>query len=86
MANTPLLSAAQAAPCRNAAALSGADLVLTQTPSRLIVAAVAGNIKVDTLGGQSAVTIAIAAGVPLPLRVTKIYNSGTTATGVTALW
>lgn len=51
--------------------------------SRAILVATAGNIKVTTLGGETAV-------VPFPagqtsLRVTRIWSTSTTAVGITAL-
>jgi hypothetical protein len=45
-----------------------------------------GNLKVDTAGGQVGVTLTgVAAGL-LRLRVTRVYQTGTTATGLVALW
>lgn len=41
----------------------------------------AGNIKVDTIGGAT-VTIPVLAGEYLPLAVTKVYATGTTATNI----
>lgn len=46
----------------------------------------AGNIKVDTLGGQTAVTLPVAAGFEYKIRATRIYNTDTTATGIIAGW
>lgn len=46
----------------------------------------AGNVKVDMKRGGAGVTFsAVPAGTLLPFRITKIYNSGTTATLMVAL-
>lgn len=44
----------------------------------------AGNIKVDDLAGN-AVTYAVVAGALLPVLVTRVYLTGTTATGIVGL-
>lgn len=74
-----------------------ADRVALVTPSdsadlsyvtRGISFAVAGALKVTTVGGDT-VTIpsgALAAGVIHPLRVTKVFATGTGATGIVAYW
>lgn len=49
--------------------------------TRGIVVGVAGDVKVDTVGGESAVVIPMVAGYN-PGQFTKIYASGTTATGL----
>lgn len=51
----------------------------------------AGNVKVDCLGvggsgGATGVTLPIAAGQTLQLCVTKVYQTGTTATSLVALY
>ena len=45
----------------------------------------AGDIKVDFKGGATGITLKAAFGF-LPIQVTKIYNSGTTAASIVALW
>jgi len=45
-----------------------------------------GNIKVDMYQGSTAVTLAVVAGVSYPYRVTKVYSTDTTATGIHALY
>lgn len=61
----------------------GADLAYA---SCVIMVTGAGNIKVDTLGGQTAVTLAVAAGFEYKIRATRIYNTDTTATGIIVGW
>ena len=60
----------------------GANLAAT---TRGISFAVAGALKVDTVGGSVGIVIpsgALAAGIIHPLCVTKVYNTGTGATGI----
>jgi hypothetical protein len=53
-------------------------------PSRALNAAQEGTVHVTTTGGTTA-TLYIAAGVCLPVRVTRVWATGTTATGLVAL-
>lgn len=41
-----------------------------------------GTLKVDTVGGETVTFSAVAAGVFHPIRVTKVYATGTDATGI----
>jgi hypothetical protein len=78
------------APANDAAPVTPSDVTDLAYVSRAILISVAGNIKVDTRGtdkypGQTGVVIAVPAGV-IPLRVSRIYATSTTATGITAIW
>jgi hypothetical protein len=56
--------------------------------SRAIYITVAGTLKVTTLGGET-ITIpsgALAVGAPHPIRATRIWATGTTATGIMVGW
>lgn len=44
-----------------------------------------GSVRVTTLGGD-VVDVQIAAGVAFPLRVSRVWATGTTATGIRALY
>ena len=59
----------------------GADL---PTTTRGVSVAAAGLVRVTMLGGET-VEIYIAAGVPFPLRVVRVWATGTTATGIVGL-
>ncbi len=50
-------------------------------PYRSMFVGVAGDLKVDTIDGQARVVPMLAGGI-LPVIVTKIYKTGTTATSV----
>ena len=59
------------------------DTVDLAVNTRKICLAVGGDVKVHKLDG-SAVTLTLPAGV-IPIRVRRIWATGTTATGITAL-
>jgi hypothetical protein len=71
---------------QSAVAITPSDSVNLVNPSLAIIATVAGTIKVDMLHTGTAITITLLAGVIYPLRVKKIYSTGTAATGITALY
>ena len=52
--------------------------------SRAINVATAGTVRVTTVGGTTG-TIFVAAGMAFPVRATRVWNTGTTATGLVAL-
>ena len=54
-------------------------------PCRAVVVGTAGNIKLDTVGKNTVTLLAIPAGI-LPLSVTKIHTTGTTAANLSYLY
>jgi hypothetical protein len=46
----------------------------------------AGDLKVDTIGGDAVTFVAVPAGSFIPVQVTRVYATGTTATSIVALW
>ena len=64
---------------------SGSDVTLTNE-SRLILIGGAGTLKVDMAGTGAGITMTVQAGQELPIAVSQIYNTGTTATGIVAFW
>lgn len=52
--------------------------------SRALNVAQSGAVRVTTVGG-STVTISIAAGVAFPIRVQRVWATGTTASGIVAM-
>jgi hypothetical protein len=69
----------------NIVAITPSDSTAVELTSGFHVNA-SGDIKVDMYQGSTAVTLAVVAGVSYPYRVTRIYNTDTTATGIHALY
>lgn len=46
----------------------------------------AGDVKVDTVGGSTVTFVGVPAGSILPVRASKVYKVGTSATSILALW
>jgi hypothetical protein len=73
-----------------------ADHVALVTPSdtadipatRGVSVATAGDMKVTTVGGETVVipSGALAAGIVHPIRVTRVWATGTAAVGIVAYW
>jgi hypothetical protein len=61
------------------------DSVDLDHASRALNAAGAGLVRVTTLGGDTE-TLFLAAGIAFPLRVSRIWQTGTTATGIVVLY
>ncbi|MBL8771143.1 MAG: hypothetical protein JNK30_07140 [Phenylobacterium sp.] len=72
-------------PAENAVAIdySGGDVTVGRC--RALLVGVAGNLKVDMRGVGTGVTLPLPAGL-IPVSITKVYQSGSTATGVVALY
>jgi hypothetical protein len=60
------------------------DSVDLPTASRALNVATTGSVRVTTVEGETA-TLTIAAGIPFPIRATRVWASGTTASGIVAL-
>ena len=56
---------------------------LTQ-PCRMLAVGVAGTVKVDFYESGAGITLTLPSGV-FPLRVKKVYATGTSATGIVGL-
>ena len=46
----------------------------------------AGDLTVDTVGGDAVTFVAVPAGSFIPVQVTRVYSTGTSATSIVALW
>ena len=44
------------------------------------------NVKVTTKGGETLIITGLVAGQVLPLRITRVHSTSTTATNLCALW
>lgn len=58
------------------------DLPLT---TRALNVATDGAVKITSKGGGIA-TVYVVAGIAFPVRATRIWQTGTTATGIVAMW
>lgn len=59
----------------------GTDLAVV---SRALNVTQSGIVQITTIGGSVA-SVYIAAGIPFPVRATRVWATGTTATGIAAL-
>jgi hypothetical protein len=74
----------QIGPARNAAVVVlDADFAHA---SRGITVGVSGNVSVNMSGTGTAIIFAMTAGVVYPLAAVKVNTTGTTATGIVAIW
>ena len=87
MASNPSYRTADAtAPAHTANAVTKSDST-TFNPTRGVYVGGAGNIKVDMAYSGTAITFTgVLAGSVLPIQVTRIYSTGTTATDMVALY
>jgi hypothetical protein len=46
----------------------------------------AGNLTVDTVGGDTITFTGVLGGSFIPVQVTRVYATGTSATSIVALW
>lgn len=72
-------------PATHLAAIVPSDTSDLSVASRGINVSTSGAIRVSTVGGTTE-TIFVAAGAAFPLRVTRIWSTGTTATGIVVLY
>jgi hypothetical protein len=56
------------------------------TTTRAVFVGGAGNISVVTSAGTTLTLTGVTAGTLLPIRVTKVRSTSTTATNIAALW
>lgn len=74
------------APATKAAAITGSDTVDLADVSRGIYVGGAGDIKVDMANGGTVTLSGALAGSILPIRVSRVYSTGTTATNLINLY
>ena len=65
--------------------ISAADHSCTQM-TRAIYVGTSGAVKVDMRGGTALTFTNVQDGTVLPVRVSKVYQTGTTASNMVALW
>lgn len=79
--------AEQSAPASHAFNITPSDAANLANNTRYVFVGGAGNLKVDTVGGETLMITGLTAGSVLPLRVKKVYaTGGTTATNLVGLY
>nr|WP_254656134.1 hypothetical protein [Ketogulonicigenium vulgare] len=69
-------------PASNAASITPSNTDDLPHVPRALYALGEGNVRVTMRGGGDPVVLPILVGVPLPVRVSRVWASGTTATGL----
>ncbi len=73
-------------PGENAVAVSKSDVTVLTT-TRFLYVGGTGNVAVTMVGTGAAIVFKLVpAGTMLPVRVTKVLSTGTTATNIVAIW
>lgn len=72
-------------PAAHALAVTPDDASDLATVSRALNVGTAGDVQVTMLGGET-VTLTLAAGIAFPVRVSRVWATGTTASGIVALF
>jgi hypothetical protein len=74
-------------PAENAVAVTPHNSTDFTYACRALYIGGAGNVSVETVGGQSAVVfVGVAAGTILPIRVSRVNSTSTTATSIVAIY
>lgn len=72
-------------PAKHAALVTPSDSTDLTVTARALLVGTSGDIKVTTAGGDTLVIPSVPAGV-LPLRVSRVWSTSTTASNITALY
>ena len=73
-------------PCDNAVAITPSNTEDLTYVTRAIWVGGAGSVNVITAGGQTVLIVGVQAGTLLPLRVTRVLSSSTSATSIVGMW
>ena len=73
-------------PAERAFAITGNDSTDLTVFPRAIYVGGAGNVKVTTIGGDTVTFSGALAGTIIPVRVTRVFSTGTTATNLLGLY
>jgi hypothetical protein len=75
----------EGSPARNAAAVTTSNTEDLPNAAKSLFVGVAGDVSVDTVGGDTAVVFKNVSGV-LPVACARVRTTGTTATDIVALY
>jgi len=78
--------ATDTSPAANGTTVTASDSTILPEPTRAIFVGGAGNVAVTMHGGGSLTFTGVPAGTVLPIKVTQVLSTGTTATSMLALW
>ena len=73
-------------PLAFAAAVTPNDSTDLATSSRALYVGASGAVKVTLVGGSTVTLVGLAAGVWHPMRVQRVWSTGTTAADIVAGW
>ena len=73
-------------PATRAAAVTPNDSADLANVSRAIFVGGSGNLKVTTSGGDTVTLVGVVAGSIIPLRVSRVFVTDTTASDIVAFW
>ena len=73
-------------PCRHAAAVTPSDSTSLSDVTRFVFVGGAGTLTVIMEDGTTVEFAAVAASTLLPIQVSQVKNTGTSATDIVALW
>ena len=73
-------------PAERAVAITGNDSTDLTVFPRAIYVGGAGNVKVTTIGGDTVTFSGALAGTIIPVRVTRVFSTDTTATNLLGLY
>ena len=74
------------APASNAFAVTPNDSSNLTHAARALFVGSGGDVKVDTLGGDTVTFVGVASGFVLPVRILKVYATGTTASSIVSVY
>ena len=87
MATAAYLSADATVSAHRASAVTTSNSTIYAQPTRALYIGGVGDLTVDMADGGTALTfVAVQGGTILPIQVTRIYATGTTATSLVALY
>ncbi|ADO41577.1 spike base protein, RCAP_Rcc01079 family [Ketogulonicigenium vulgare] len=73
-------------PAAQAVAITTSNTADLSVFPRALYATTAGTVRVTMMEGGAIVTLPILVGVPLPVRVRRVWTTGTTASGIVGVW
>lgn len=73
-------------PAQNAAAITPSDTTDIAVVTRAIYVGTGGDLKVTMRGGQTVTFKAVQGGTLLPIRVSRVLSTGTTAANLVGVW